>query len=75
MSVKSLSITEWGNTMVIEPMAHGWKPLHLQYYDLGVGGDFSGKNHKWRTVRLLTQQTRSSAHLCVKKRTGFSGLC
>ncbi len=39
----------------------------------------SPKNHKWRTVwlltRLLTQQTRSSAHLCVKQRAVFSSLC
>ncbi len=27
-SFKSLSIAEWCNTMVIEPMAHWWKPLH-----------------------------------------------
>ncbi len=43
MSVKSLSVTEWGDTMVIEPMAHWWKPLYLQYYDPGVGGGFPGK--------------------------------
>ena len=22
-------ITEWGNTMVIEPLAHRWKPMHF----------------------------------------------
>ncbi len=26
MCVKSLSFAEWGNTMIIEPMAHWWKP-------------------------------------------------
>ncbi len=46
MSVKSLSIAKWGNTMVIEPMAYWWKPLHLQYYGLGVGDYFPYKNHK-----------------------------
>ncbi len=45
MPVKSLSICEWGNTMVIEAMAHWWKPLHLQYYELGVFGVILGKNH------------------------------
>ncbi len=29
--------------MVSEPMAHWWKPLHLQYYDPGVGSYFPGK--------------------------------
>ncbi len=43
MSVKSLSVTEWGNTMVTEPVAYWWKLLHLQYYDLGVSGDFPRK--------------------------------
>ncbi len=43
MSVKSLSVAEWCNTMLIEPVAHWWKLLHLQYYDPGVGGDFPEK--------------------------------
>ncbi len=42
MSVKSLSITD--NTVVIEPVAHWWKPLHLQYYHPGVGSDFPEKS-------------------------------
>ncbi len=33
--------------MVTEPMTHWWKPLNLQYYELGVCGDIPGKNHKW----------------------------
>ncbi len=28
--------------MVNEPMAHWWKPLHLQYYNPGVGNITSG---------------------------------
>lgn len=39
MSVESLYIAEWGNTMVTEPRAHWWQPLHLHYYKMGVGGD------------------------------------
>ncbi len=39
----------------------------------------SHKNHKRRRLRLLTrlltQQTLSSTHLCVKRRTVFSSLC
>lgn len=30
--------------MVIEPMTHRWKPLHLQYYELGVCGDIPGNS-------------------------------
>ncbi len=77
MSVKSLSIAEWGNTMMIESMAHWWKLLHLQYYDPGVGSNLFEKK-KRRTIRLLSRlvmhQTRSSTQLCVKQRAVFSGL-
>lgn len=45
MSVKPLSVDEWGSTMMIESKAHWLKPVHLQYYQLGVGGDIPGKNH------------------------------
>ncbi len=69
MSVKSLSITKWGNTIVIEPVAHWWKRLHLHYYDLGVGSDYLRKAaHSFffqLLTRLLTQQTRCSTHQCV----------
>ncbi len=38
----------------------------------------SWKNHKWRTVRLLTRllttPTRFPTHLCVRRHTVFSGL-
>ncbi len=35
MSVKSLPIAEWSNAIVIESIVHWWKPLDLQYYELG----------------------------------------
>ena len=47
------------NTMVIEPMAHWWKPLHLQYYE----GDtvlISGK--PWKVQKHTTYRNR-----CVAK--------
>ncbi len=71
MSVKSLSVAEWCNTMVIEPVGHWWKPAAFAVLRLGCQQRLSRKNHKRRTVRLLTQQTRSSTHLCVKRRTVF----
>ncbi len=43
MSVKSLSIAEWGNIMVTEPLPTDESLQHLQYYEPGVGGDFPGK--------------------------------
>ncbi len=43
MSVKPLSIAEWGNTVMIEPVARWWKTVHLQYYELGVCGDTPGR--------------------------------
>ena len=33
MSVKTLSIREWGSTIVIEPVAHWWKLFYLQCYE------------------------------------------
>lgn len=39
LPIKSLSIFEWGNMEVTEPVA-SWK--HLQYYELGVCGDIPG---------------------------------
>ncbi len=60
MSVKSLSIAEGSNTMVIEPMAHWWKRLHLQYYDPGVSGNFP------RKIASGAQRNRPALHLvCV----------
>ncbi len=44
MSVKSRSIAELYSAMVIEPMAHWWKPLHLQYYDQESAATFPGKS-------------------------------
>ncbi len=44
MSFKSRSIAEWDDTMVIKPMIHWWKPLHLQYYDLGAAATFPEKS-------------------------------
>lgn len=46
--MKPLFIAEWGNSIVIEPMAHWQKPLHLQY-KLGCV-QISGKHHKQHTV-------------------------
>lgn len=46
MSIKSLSITEWGNTMVIKPLAH----LHLHYNDMRANSNNHKKNHKQSTV-------------------------
>ena len=50
--VKSLSIAEWGNTMVIEPMAHWWKRLNLKYY----------YDYNW--VLMLTQFASLGKRLC-----------
>ncbi len=52
MSVKSLSIAERGNAMVIEPIALAFAVLRP-----GCQQRHSRKSHKWHAVRLLTQQT------------------
>ena len=49
-----VTIAEWGNTMVTEPRAHWWKPLHLHHYGLAVRNDFCRK----KSQAELTQQTR-----------------
>ncbi len=56
-------------------MAHWWKPAAFAALRPGCQRQLSRKTHKRLTVRLLTQQTRSAAHLCVKRRAVFSGLC
>ena len=66
MSVKLLCITELGYTIVIAPMAHWWKPLHLQYYKLGVCGDIPGKNHKRRTMEVRFKNTPAITACCHK---------
>ncbi len=71
MSVKSLSVAEWCNRMVIEPIAHWWKPAAFAVLRPGYRWWLSQKNHQRRTVRPLTQQTRSSTHLSVKRRAVF----
>ncbi len=54
MSVKSLSITKWDNTMVIESMTHWWKPAAFAV--LRTGRQWGHSPDWWlQTVKLLKQ--------------------
>ncbi len=55
MSVKSLSVAEWCNTMVTEPLAHWWKPAAFAVLRPGCRKQLSWKNHKLCSVWLLTR--------------------
>lgn len=72
MSVKPLSV-KWGSTMVIEPMAHWWKVLDLQYYILGVCYNIPGTTTTQRSLGPAERDggayATHSAHLCVKQHT------
>ncbi len=68
MSVKSLSIVKLTYGPLMKALAFAILQPECRWR-------LSRENHKRRRVRLLTQQTRSSIHLCVKQHTVFFLVC